>query len=118
VDGLLAAVIGLAAGLVLTPVARAMAFRTGIVDRPGSFDESLIQELLVSLTFEQLTTPAQWTVENGEMRVWVGPDHEFAGMAKLVREGRATGFTPVRGAALGAEELALTFTAPDDVVKP
>jgi UDP-GlcNAc:undecaprenyl-phosphate GlcNAc-1-phosphate transferase len=35
VDGLVAAVVGLVGAIVLTPVARAVAFRTGIVDRPG-----------------------------------------------------------------------------------
>ena len=34
-DGVVALVIGLVGGLVLTPIARRVAFRTGIVDRPG-----------------------------------------------------------------------------------
>lgn len=34
-DGVVALVVGLVGGLVLTPVARRVAFRTGIVDRPG-----------------------------------------------------------------------------------
>jgi hypothetical protein len=90
----------------------------GMIESPGKYDEELLMKLLAELTFERLTSPARSTVPYGDIRVWVGQDGQYEAMARLVREKKAFGFTPVRGTMEDDEELLLTFTAPDDIVKP
>lgn len=100
------------------PPLRVYVLPGGILDKPETFDEDFIRDLLVALTFERLTTPSKAPVAQGDMRIWVGPDHEYPAMAKRVRDRKPITFTPLRPAPAGGPEVVLQFTAPDDIVTP
>lgn len=90
----------------------------GLLDAPD--DPALILELLSQLSFERLTSPATGTVQDGEMRLWVGPDFQYEGMRNLVMAKQVTRYAPVRGHLGGndAREPDLLFMAPASVTLP
>lgn len=105
-----------APGAATPPKLRVYVLPGGCLDVPKNCEEFL-QDLLVNLTFENLTTPSKSKVQPADMRVWVGLDNAYAAMAKLVLSGAAIPFTPVRPAP-GNETLVISFSAPDQIVRP
>lgn len=91
---------------------------SGILTRPETYTEDEISEYLAALSFEKLTSPSRSMVAQGEMRVWVGPNFEYAAMAKLVMRRAPIRFSPVHPVALGGPEQEIEFKYPTDVVRP
>lgn len=99
------------------PRYRVYVLPAGIVDSPTSYDDDLLLQLLGDLSFEKLTSPSKYSVAQGEMRVWIGPDYEYRSMAKKIRQRTLVKTTPVHAAA-DPTSLSITLIAPDDVVMP
>jgi hypothetical protein len=100
------------------PPLRVYVLPGGFIDDPETFDEGLLKQLLVQLTFQSLTSPAKSSVAQGDMRVWIGPDHAYEGMARMVRERKLNRFTPLHITSAGSPDVELKFVTPDDIVRP
>lgn len=90
----------------------------GIIDRPESYPLPELKSLLVVLSFGDLTSPSQDMVAQGEMRVWVGPDHSFDDMAKWVKQGRSIRYVAVQPSTALDNGREIEFKFPNDVVRP
>lgn len=100
------------------PRLRVYVLPSGVLDRPENFDLDTIRQWLTDLTFQDLTSPSRWTVAQGEMRVWVGPDAAYDAMARRVFQRAPIAFTPLHIAPDGVPDQELQFTAPGDIVRP
>lgn len=99
------------------PSYRVYVLPAGMLEKPHLYAETLLLQLLGDLSFEKLTSPSKYSVAQGEMRVWIGPDYAYQSMAKMVRERSLTKTTPVHASA-DSTSLSIALVAPDDVVTP
>lgn len=91
---------------------------SGLVADPETYSEGEIEQYLIDLSFEKLTTPSHSMVAQADMRVWVGPDHSYAGMARLVKQKQPIRFNRLDVSPAGASDRVVDFSAPLDVVRP
>lgn len=90
----------------------------GMVDRPGTYTLAELKDLLIALSFENLTSPSRSMVAQGDMRIWVGPDHAYDAMAKRILQSAPIRFKVVLPATDNGPERQIEFAAPTDVVQP
>lgn len=91
---------------------------SGLIADPETYSEREIEQYLIDLSFEKLTTPSRSMVAQADMRVWVGPDHSYAGMARLVKQRQPIRFNRLDVSPAGASDREVDFSAPLDVVRP
>ncbi|MFT3815858.1 MAG: hypothetical protein QM740_21255 [Acidovorax sp.] len=90
----------------------------GMLDRPETYTLAELKDLLIALSFENLTSPSRSMVAQGDMRLWVGPDHAYDAMAKRILQSAPIRFKAVLPATDNGPERQIEFEAPTDVVQP
>ena len=91
---------------------------SGLVADPATFSEKDIEQYLIDLSFEQLTTPSRSLVAQADMRLWIGPAKSYSGMARLVKAQQPLRFTRIDASPVGVPDKEIQFSTPIDIVRP